>query len=266
MAAPKWRQLADEFAERIRSGDLAPGSPLPPVRARTAADAGATTVQMAYRALEAEGLVRTDPDKGTVVRGRRTKIVRKPQDHYQWEKDRVLLPRAERSRTGVTERETGLLKNQLKFTARYAREGAPKDVARRFSVDVGTQMLHRRYRTSSRDAEVAISLIDSWLVYDVAARNPDLLDSAHEPWPGGTLHQLSTIGIEVGEISDAITARPPTGHETQKLDLDPGVAVLVLHKTSHDLDGRVVEFSEVVLPGDRYELLYTIPLTQWTAR
>ncbi len=41
----------------------------------------------------------------------------------------------------------------------------------------------------------------SWLVYDLVASNPDLLDPSNEPWPGGTQHQLSTVGIELARIS-----------------------------------------------------------------
>lgn len=264
--ASKWRQLADEFADRIRSGDLREGEALPQIRELTAAGAGSTTtVQAAYRALETEGLVRTVRGRGTYVRRQRRRVVRQSQARYQWEKDRARLPEAERLTTGVTERETGLDTPQLEFHAEYDVREAPPEIAQLFGVPVSTPMLHRHYRTSSRDETAPISLVDSWIVYSVAAQNPALLDSGKEPWPGGTIHQLSTVGIEVGEITDTLSARPPTSRERDLLDLSPGTAILVLRKASYSVDGSLAEYSEVILPGDRTEALYRIPLERWPA-
>jgi GntR family transcriptional regulator len=89
------------------------------------------------------------------------------------------------------------------------------------------------------------------------------LDAANEPWPGGTQSQLNTVGIEVDHIIDELTARPPYADESTKLDLEPGVAVIVLWKTSVDITGRVVEVSEVILPGDRTQIEYTTQLKRW---
>jgi GntR family transcriptional regulator len=97
--------------------------------------------------------------------------------------------------------------------------------------------------------------------------NPALLDPSNEPWPGGTQHQLSTVGIEIeiDRIVDDITARPPFGDELEELGITSGVAVLVLRKTSLDTRDRVVEVVDAVYPGDRTELSYTIRLKRWDA-
>lgn len=42
-----------------------------------------------------------------------------------------------------------------------------------------------------------------------------------------------------------------------------GIAALVLHKTSVDISGRVVEISDVVLPGDRTIMVYEKNLERW---
>ena len=91
-----------------------------------------------------------------------------------------------------------------------------------------------------------------------------MLDASCEPWPGGTQHQLSTIGVEIDEIEDVITTRPPTQQEADQLGINAvGVAVFVLRKTSVDTTGRVVEVSYVVLPGDRTEFVYKTKLKRW---
>jgi len=99
----------------------------------------------------------------------------------------------------------------------------------------------------------------------MAAANPELLDANNEPWPGGTHHQLRTIGIEIDRIVDEITARPPQGDEIERLGIRHGVAVLVLRKTSIDTTGRVVEVSDVTMPGDRTVMVYETQLERWPA-
>ncbi len=69
--APKWRELADRIAEKIRSGEYAPGEQLPQIRDLVEAGEGSkSTVHAAYKALEAEGLVTSSRGHGTVVRDR----------------------------------------------------------------------------------------------------------------------------------------------------------------------------------------------------
>ncbi|WP_030955871.1 GntR family transcriptional regulator, partial [Streptomyces sp. NRRL S-481] len=67
--APKWRELADRFAEQIRSGQLKPDQQLPQIRELVEAGEGSKeTVHRAYKALEAEGLVTMSRGHGTTVR------------------------------------------------------------------------------------------------------------------------------------------------------------------------------------------------------
>ncbi|CAM5710693.1 UbiC transcription regulator-associated domain-containing protein OS=Streptomyces aurantiogriseus OX=66870 GN=GCM10010251_00170 PE=4 SV=1 [Streptomyces aurantiogriseus] len=103
----------------------------------------------------------------------------------------------------------------------------------------------------------------SYLVRDLIAANPCLLDETEEPWPGGTQSQLFTVGIEVDRVEERLTARPPTPRETRELDLPAGASVILLRKTSYDIDDRVVDIADVTLPGDRTELLFTTRLERW---
>ena len=67
-AEPPFEQLRSQVARRAASGDLAPGTRLPTVRA-LAAELGlaANTVARAYRELEADGVVVTEGRRGTFV-------------------------------------------------------------------------------------------------------------------------------------------------------------------------------------------------------
>ncbi|QOV41567.1 GntR family transcriptional regulator [Streptomyces ferrugineus] len=182
---------------------------------------------------------------------------------HQWEKDRARRPLTTRAATGTTEHDTGLDLRDLVFHAHYREIPAPPRLARPFGVAEGTPLLERDYRTRHSAESAPFSLVASYLVRDLIAANPALLDAANEPWPGGTHHQLYTVGIEIGRVEERVSARPPTPQETRELGLPPGAPVLLLRKTSYDITDRVVEIAEVTLPGDRADLLFTTPLERW---
>lgn len=75
---PYWRQIRDHIADRIRSGDLAPGAPLPSVR-QLAADmlVSVITTRKAYDELEAAGLIVSHQGRGSFVSDTATGASRK---------------------------------------------------------------------------------------------------------------------------------------------------------------------------------------------
>ncbi|GLX00231.1 UTRA domain-containing protein [Microtetraspora sp. NBRC 16547] len=192
--------------------------------------------------------------------------LRRTTDRYQWEKDRALLSEDERRRAGAAERDTGLTREELEFSTEFGSVPADAELARWFGVPEGTRMLCRSYQTRARGESAPLSLARSWLVYDMVAANPALLSPENEPWPGGTPHQLSTIGIEIDRVVDEVTVRLPRPKEAEILDVAGDLPVLVLRKTSIDTMGRVVEVAECVLPGDRTEIVSTTRLAPWPRR
>jgi GntR family transcriptional regulator len=260
----RYERIATDLRTKISNGDLGPGEKLPAETALAGDyNVSVPTIRQAIGVLRGEGLIESRHGMGTFVRAPRRRVRRTP-ERYQWEKDRVKQPQEQRAETGATERDTGLEMADLEFSATYETITADESLARDFAVPVDTRVLQRSYRTKSRHEAAPISLIRSYLVYDHVAANPALLDAKNEPWPGGTQHQLSTVGIELDEITDEITARPPLVDESEALGIDPvGTAVLVLKRVSIDTGGRVVEISHVILPGDRTEFFYRTKLDRW---
>jgi GntR family transcriptional regulator len=259
----RYEQIASDLRREIHSGRLAPGDQLPTedqLTARYSTSLG--TVQAAKRLLEAEGLIEGRPGKGSFVRPPRQPI-RRTGERHQWEKDRVHLDDTERGKTGAAEYDTGLDFADFVFPAKYDPQPASEHLADVFSVKPGAKLLHRRYVTRDKASDAPISLIDSWLVWDRIKSNPKLLDDTNEPWPGGTQHQLSTVGIELVRVVEEFTARPPTPQEAEQLRIGPGVSVIELRKTSIDTTGQVAEYSEVVMPGDHTVMVYTTKLERW---
>ncbi|MFB1047693.1 GntR family transcriptional regulator [Streptomyces chrestomyceticus] len=261
--AKKYERIADELRQHIRAGRLKPGERL----------SAETTLAKQYRTsvptmrdalgeLLAEGLIDKRHGVGNFVR-KPPQRVERTNERHQWEKDRARAARNEREKTGATEHDTGLTASDLVFKARYRETKADEDLAAAFAVPVGTRLLERVYRTYPRDGDAAFSLVCSHLVHDVVAANPDLLDESNEPWPGATQSQLHTIGIELDHIVERVTARPPTSEEAEELGLQKGVSVIVLRKISIDTEGRVVDVSDVIMPGDRTELVFTTRLERW---
>ncbi|WP_274914801.1 GntR family transcriptional regulator [Streptomyces sp. WZ-12] len=261
--AVAYERIADALRTAIRTGQLRPGDRLP-AETRLAERFGRSvpTVREALRALRDEGLIEKRHGVGTFVRRPRTPA-RRTNLRHQWEKDRARAPLERRAQTGATEYETGLRADDLVFRARYREVAADAELAGAFGVPEGTELLERCYRTRCAAESAPFALVTSCLVRAVIAADPALLDASNEPWPGGSQSQLHSVGIELDRVEEHVTARPPTPEEAAELELPPGTSVLVLRKVSYATDGRVVDVSDVILPGDRTELLFVTPLERW---
>ncbi|PSJ26967.1 transcriptional regulator [Streptosporangium nondiastaticum] len=261
--AKAYERIADGLREAIRAGQLSAGDRLPSETA-LAEEYGRSlpTIREALRLLRDEGLIEKQHGRGNFVRQPRATVLRTNVRH-QWEKDRVQQPEEQRAKTGATEHDTGLTLHDLVFQASYREIKAGKYLAQALGVEEGEVLLERTYRTRYAAERAPFALVTSYLVRDMVASNPDLLDESNEPWPGGTQNQLFTIGIELDRIEEHVTARPPTPEEAEELELPPGTAVILLRKTSYDTHDRVVELSDITLPGDRTEMLFTTPLERW---
>jgi GntR family transcriptional regulator len=262
--AAKYDRIADDLRRRIQAGEFAPGAQLPTESVLMELyRVSLPTIRSALSVLRGEGLVESRHGLGTYIRQPRQRV-RRHNVRYQWEKDRVLAPEAERRAIGSTERDTGLGVDDLDFTNEYDTHArAEARIAALLGIKSGSRVLMRTFTARSRKEDVPLSYAHSYLPYDLVKANPALLDVHNEPWPGGTQHQLSTLGIELDHITDEIIARPPTATEAEQLDMPAGTSLLIVRKTSVATDGRVVEVMEIFMPGDRHELVYTTKLDPW---
>ncbi|GAA2655338.1 GntR family transcriptional regulator [Streptomyces aculeolatus] len=261
--AKEYERIANDLRRSIRDGDLRPGDRLPS-EAELVERYGKSgpTVQAALRVLQYEGLIDKQHGRGSFVRRPRSTVLRTNERH-QWEKDRAREAEEHRLKTGATEYDTGLKVDDLVFHASYKQIEAPKDIADAFGVPAGTALVERTYRTRYAAERAPFALVTSYLVCDIVAENPDLLDETKEPWPGGTMNQLHTVGIELARIEERFTTRPPTPEEAEELELPPGMPVLLARKISYDTNDRPVEISDITLPGDRTHVHVVTHLDRW---
>lgn len=258
------QQVANALAARVASGELAPGERLPPLRKLTEHyGVSANTASKAVQRLKNAGLL-------TGVAGGPTHVrvppvhARRHNARYHEEKAHVLREPETRSGSGASEAISGIpVQNLYEQSVEFDVVAADEDLAVAVDLPVGTSLLRRTY-FRRHAAGAGASRTVSHIPYYLVEGHDALLDPDNEPWPGGTQHQLWTIGIELDHIDDHVTASMPTRDEQRDYDIPPGVPVMRIRKISYDTEGRVVEVSDIPGPADRYELVFTTELARWS--
>lgn len=256
-------QIADDLRIRIEVGELRPGDALPTLaELQQRWGCSMNPVRSAIELLKQQGLITGGRGKPPTVRTPPRQVVRSSERHQE-EKDMVLRPEAERAKQGTAEVESGVSIEALDFRPVYDVVEANDDVAAALRIPVGTRVLRRAWEltdpaTGRREAWSVAHIPDEYV-----SSNPALYDPSNEPWPGGTQHQLYTVGIEIMEMIDQVTARMPTTADAQLWDLQPGVPILRCRRISVDQHGRRVEISDADYPADRTRLDFITPLRPW---
>lgn len=149
---------------------------------------------------------------------------------------------------------------EQRFSSQYSITTANEDVAQALHINVGDQTLRRQFEAVDPRTEHQLSFSVSHIPLQLVEGNPALLDGNNEPWPGGTQHQLLTVGVEVMCIVDEVTARMPTTVEAQLWDLPDGVPLIFCRRISLDASNRPIEISDAYYPADRTELRFVTSL------
>ncbi|MFG1612425.1 GntR family transcriptional regulator [Nonomuraea wenchangensis] len=240
---PAYERIADHLRQKIRAGDLAAGSRLSPHRVM-ADEYGVSEIiiRRAMDLLRTEGLIESRRGSGTFVRPS-SPVRRISMDRYVADKG----PQAE-LRTSFT-KDQGIAWSQYRLDKAFAWIEADERLAGLFGVPVGTRVLERRFVFYASGAPSQLSR-SCLLAADV--EGTPVADPANEPWPGGNIGQLRSLGIEVnGDIIEETAVRMPTPEEAGLLGIGAGVPVFAIIRQMFS-DGRVVEVADpIVIPGNR---------------
>src|SRR5262249_40635727 len=120
----------------------------------------------------------------------------------------------------------------------------------------GTALLERHFTFYARGEPQQISL--SVYPLDLVAGTP-VADPDNEPWPGGNVAQLASIGITGVRVEESVTARMPEPDEAEAVLMTEGVPVVAITRRMFTTD-RPVEVADIVIPADRVALDYVIDL------
>lgn len=248
--APKWRELADRLADRIRSGAYSPGDRLPHIRDLVEAGEGSkSTVHAAYRALEAEGLVTSSRGHGTVVRQRpplkRLGVSR--YDKAEWRDGDEVAFIADRVASGRAHKRDDQ-------TQTVKRVEAPPAAAAAHGLAPGSPV-YARARVVREAGQPTHTLTSYYRPEHVEGTR--LVDPVPGPaGRGGGFRVLYDAGYEIDRMREELFARVATPEESKLLMLAGGEPVVELHRTAYTADGTVVEFAIGVHAASRFTWSY----------
>ncbi|MFJ9594868.1 GntR family transcriptional regulator [Streptomyces virginiae] len=248
--APKWRELADRLAEQIKNGDYTPGQLLPQIRDLVEAGEGSkATVNAAYKALEAEGLVTSSRGVGTMVRAqtplKRIGISR--YDKAKWRDGDEVAFIADRVASGRTYQ-------RGEQTQSVSLIDAPAPAAEAHGLPAGAQV-YARARLVKEGEQPTHTLTSYYRPEHVEGTR--IVDPTPGPaGRGGGFRVLYDAGYEIDHMKERIFARVPTADEVKLLKLPTGEPVVELHRTTYTADGTVVEFAIGVHAASRFAWEY----------
>ncbi len=242
---PVHQQIAAALRSAIDAGSYPPGGRVPGENAIMKRYGVARwTARQALAELSAAGYIRTVPKVGTFVCGEQH-LVRTPRRYR----------RGTRSAPFVTDaRDAGL---RAEVEARSEVVSALAGIAERLSVSVDTPVMRTQYRFLAGGRPVQASV--SYEPHAAIAGTPIEYPERGEHAGAGVVARYDAIGVHIDHVSEEVTQRPPRGTEADDLDVPRGAHVFLIHRTFTS-KGRPIETADIVIPSDRYSLLYSFPI------
>jgi len=255
-----WRQLADLIVAAVATGDLQPDEALPAegeIAAQTALST--TTVRAALAQLAQEGRVVKRAGMPTRV------AIPPPIRHMATSRYarelailRKLAPGEPHPELSAFTDDHGIAWDAYSVQAEYTEDGADTCEAGRLDIAPGTAVLRRQLVkiVHGRPAQIQDSVIPLALV-----RGTPVADPSRQPWPGGTIAELSSIGIEVTAVTEEARARTATTAEREALRMEAPGPVLDIVRVFLHQDSRPVEVSTVIVPAAGVTLAWETTLS-----
>lgn len=247
-ARHRYEVIADDLRAAILRGTYREGDRLPGEnQIMHAYGVARATAREALAVLKHEGLAIARPGSGVFVQSRR-RIVRDSTSRYSRTKATSTSPfRSDANKAG----------HGGDWEHASETVGASPEVAERLKINPGDPVTHTSYRYFAD--RVPIQLAESWEPLAITGGTP-----VERPEDGpivGVIARMDSIGQHVTHVVERVTARAATSQEIEQLQLPVrGAFVLVIERT-HYVDDRPVETCDIILPNERYELTYTIPVS-----
>ncbi|WP_406440156.1 GntR family transcriptional regulator [Streptomyces sp. NBC_00631] len=243
---PAYLRVAGDLRKKIVDGSLPPHTRLPSqARIREEYGVSDTVALEARKVLMAEGLVEGRSGSGTYVR------------------ERPVPRRVARSGFRPAGGATPFRQEQCDAAARGTWESSSEQteagaaVADRLGIHLGDRVMRTRYLF--RDAGDPMMLSTSWEPLAVTGRTPVMLPEEGPLGGMGVVERMRAIDVVVDNVTEEVGARPGLAEELLVLGGVPGHVVLVIQRTYY-ASGRPVETADVVIPADRYQVSYHLPV------
>lgn len=253
------RQLADLIRGAITAGACRPGEPLPSeAELATTVGLSRTAVRDALDVLVAEGLV--------VKRsGSPTRVATPPpvrhMDTRRYADElavlRSLKDGEQHPWASAFTADHGIGWDAYRVESTYTEDVATGDDAARLEVPHGSAVLRRSMVKFVADRPVQLQ--DSVMPLPLVTGTP-VADVTRQPWPGGTLAELWSIGQVVTRVVEQTRARTPSTAERRLLEMEASGPVWDIVRTFY-VGARPVEVSTVVCPAASIVLAYETDLS-----
>lgn len=242
VTAPRIHEIASDLRARIETGEFPIGSKLPSTRELSEQySISAQAIARVVALLKGDGVVEGRQGAGVFVRAWRP-LVYRPQGEFRRKPPTVdifttLLESEGRDGGQSIEVDTCIPGDAIRKRLQLP-EGEPVAVRRR------TSYVDNQEPFSTDDSYVALKLVDGseWMTEGSVER--------------GTNQVLAELGAKLVTALDEIYVRMPKPEEVERLNLRAGTPVAELITTGHDSDGRPVQVTSCILPGDRHVVVY----------
>ncbi|MEJ1197757.1 MULTISPECIES: GntR family transcriptional regulator [unclassified Streptomyces] len=240
--APRVHEIASDLRIRIDAGEFPPGSKLPSTRMLSEHyDISGQAIARVISQLKADGVVEGRQGAGVFVRTWQP-LVYRPQSEFRRKPPTV-----------------DIFKNLL---ASEGRDGGQtievttvvpdEAIRRRLQLDEGELTAVRR-RTSYVDNDEPFATDDSYVPLKLVEGSEWMTEGSVER---GTNQVLAELGAELVQALDELYVRMPKPAEVERLKLSAGTPIAELITTGHDREGRPVQVTTCILPGDRHVVVY----------
>lgn len=251
MAAPMYRQIADDLRRRIELGELAPGSQLATeIELRETYNASRNTVRDAIKVLTTRGLVETRPGQGTFVVERISPFVT----------TLTQVQGSDGSGEGSPYVREVVAKRRTPRTSGVRVEimQADSPTADELQIAEGDTVVsrHQQRYIDNTGWSLQTSFYPMWLIEQGATG----LMQATNIQEGTVDYLKKAIGIEQAGWRDTLTVRAPDATETGFFGLpaDGRVSVIETRRTAFDKQGRPVRLTVSAYPADRNQFVITV--------
>jgi len=246
VASPTYQRIADDLRRAIIDGALPPGAKLPSRHelARQYGVSDRVSVE-AMRLLIAEGFVEARSGSGSYVRQRpeRQRLTR------NWYTVRG-SGSPFRSQTSAAGHEAG-------WESSTERVPMTPAVAERLNATAGDPAMRTRYTFLADGEPVMLSV--SWEPAELTEGTPVMFPEEGPHAGRGVVERMAAIGQQITHAEETVSARPALAAEAERLKIRPGTTVLTIARVYHT-EKRPVETASIVLPVERYSLVYEIPV------
>ncbi|KAB8187481.1 UTRA domain-containing protein [Nonomuraea phyllanthi] len=232
---PVYLRVVADIRRQIIDGTLPPGAPIPSRAQLTRKyQVGETAARHALRVLAGEGLIIGRVGSGHYVRERPDLT-----SLYRWR----------------------FLDHPAPFAADLQSQGrrvtwdwhsepteAGPDIARRLRLSASSTLTRTHF--IFRGEGKPLQLVTSYEPLEFAP---------HAEERRSLVARMYAHGVKVTEVVESVHTRVPRPAESDALDLAAGVNVLHIERT-HWAGDRPVETSDIVIPGDRFRVTYSMPV------